>query len=905
MAEELIKSVQEMLKEASWTRAEIGNYSKEKLAELAGIIVQAQDEGCLKELENVCNEQLAHSKESIIALYIAGMIALRNGALDNSKLTSLVAIFQNHHKEAVVEYLCTSILDIDPNNKFALRTLADYYRTSGNDKIWDIYEQIIKLDFEEADIVKALVEHYEAIGNAEKSTEYCKKAILRYVNAGNVSATKEMWTKLVQLIPQEIDFFQLVKRKATKTLGNDKTAGLLEELYTWYKDNENWDTAIALLKEILTLDPKDNWARREITECFKKKHGAHSHLEDYVKSSNLTQNFRNVFEAINDFEKHISFDVNSYVHHRSWGVGIIKKLENDMLTINFGRRSGIHKMSLKMATGALEPLAKEHIWVLKATVKKDELTKKVTSDPVWALKTIIKSFNNNCDLKRIKEELVGTILTPGQWSSWNTKAKAILEKDASFGVNPDDISKYTVREHEISLEEKLSNEFKAQKQFFGRIDTLMRYVDKDETDKTSEMFAEMFGYFTAYLKPLSFGDTVKINEQIVASYLVVNHVAAAIPQLENPVKITFQQIYSRIQNPCAMYEALKDAKNTFLRKDFIACVRMLPDWQDQYIKLFPTVLDYSLLEMLVQNGGEEKVIKLVSDCFENAKDYRNAVIVLFKEAQDAEWLKKAGISYEKQLITLIQLIELTFREINSHVNATENKKINKKATALLFDTDALLNFIFLNDTDESAKRMYTLINDIMDLDPSYKALMRNRILEKFPQFKFNVSEEKNAAPKGMLVTAKMLEVKKSELEKLQSVDIPEIAREIAEARTQGDLKENAEYKAAKEHQHWLNEQATKLQSELNRAVIFDPTTITTAIVSFATVVTLQNEESGQEECYTILGPWESDPDNGIISYMAPFGNELLDSKVGDSLSFEINEHKYHYTVKAITAAPLS
>ena len=232
MAEELIKTVQDMLKEETWTRAAIGNYTKEKIIELAGIVEKARNENCIDELQAVCEEQLSHSKDSIIALYISGMISLQKGTLDNTPLVTLVDIFQKNHKESVVEYLCTSILEDDPNNKFALRTLAEFYRADGSPKVWELYTQIVKIDFEEADLAKALAEHYEAEGDAENSTEYYKKAILRFVTAGNLNAVKEIWTKLVQLIPQEIDFFQLVKRKIAKTLGEDKTAILLQELYT-------------------------------------------------------------------------------------------------------------------------------------------------------------------------------------------------------------------------------------------------------------------------------------------------------------------------------------------------------------------------------------------------------------------------------------------------------------------------------------------------------------------------------------------------------------------------------------------------------------------------------------------------------------------------------------------------
>ncbi|MCR5401208.1 MAG: transcription elongation factor GreA [Treponema sp.] len=911
MAEELIKSVEDMLKEETWTRAAISNYSKEKFIELAGIVEKAKNEHCTRELQELCTGQLASQKDSIIALYLSGMLSLHEESLDNTSLVTLVEIFQNNHKEAVVEYLCTSIIEQDPNNKFALRTLAEFYRSQNSDKVWDLYIQIVKLDFEEADIARALADHYEETGDIESAKEYYKKAILRYVNIGNMPMTKELWSKLVQLIPEEIDFFQLVKRKVSKTLGSDKTAILLQELYNWYKDNKKWEIAIDLLKEILTIDQTDTWARKEITDCYRGLYQGHSHLEEYIKDSSLTTYFRNVFEAINDFEKHIAFDVKSYVFHRSWGVGIIRKVENDNLTIFFGK-NGNKEMSLKMAINALIPLSKDHFWVIKASNKREKLNQMVKDDKTWALKTIIKSFNNSCDFKKIKAELVPSVLSVNEWTAWNTAAKKILETDANFGVNPNDITMYTVRDHEISKEEKLANEFKAQKQFFARIDTLMRYVDSDETDKTSEMFAEMFNYFAAYVKTLDNQDfSVKINEQLLASYLVVQNITGKIKQLSNPTKCTFAEIYEKISDPREMYNLLKDTKNTSLKRDFLTSIKMLPNWTEEYIRLFPTVLSADMIKILINANQIDKVYSLINACFESPKDYRNAVIYFFTEGQkemkgetEETWFLDAKVPYEKQLITLIQLIELTFREINNHVNTTENKKINKNATALLFKDDTLIKYMFEND-EETVKRMYTLIDDLQDIDPSYKAQMRNKILEKYSNFKFQTStQEKTNAPKGMIVTAQKMEEKKKQLEQIQTVEIPANAKEIEEAREKGDLKENQEYKAAKEHQHKLNQDLKRIQAELNRAIVFDPTTITTAIISFATTVTLLNVDSGKTEEYTILGPWESDPDNHIISYMAPFGNALMDYKVGDSVKFKINEYSYNYEVKDIRPAKI-
>ena len=238
MSEELVKNVQEMLKEETWTRATISNYTKNNLMELATIIEKARNENCVDEIKAICDEHLTHTKDSIIALYFSGILGLGKGSLDNSALITLVDIFQKNHKENVVEYLCESILSDDPNNKFALRTLAEFYKTENNPKVWEIYEQIVKLDYEEADLAKALAEHYQKENDMENAIAFYKKALLRYVSTKNLNALTEMWKLLISIIPDEIDFFLLVQRKIAKTISEDKSALLMQELYKYYKTNQ-------------------------------------------------------------------------------------------------------------------------------------------------------------------------------------------------------------------------------------------------------------------------------------------------------------------------------------------------------------------------------------------------------------------------------------------------------------------------------------------------------------------------------------------------------------------------------------------------------------------------------------------------------------------------------------------
>ena len=891
MSESLVKSVQNMLNEEKWTRATISNYSISNFKEFDGILRQAQQNKCLDEIKSLCDEHLSHTKNSIIALYLSGIISLSQQLLDDSALVTLLNIFIDNHKTQIVEHLCNRILEFG-ESKFALRTLADCYKEDNNEALFSVWERLVKIDYDEADITKAIAEKYEKDGDLDNAVDYYKKALYRYINRKQANSVKEIWTHLVSLIPDEIDFFYHVQRKISKLMGDDRSAMLMQEVYAYYKKKEDWDTAIDILKLILSYDDKDSWARREIVECFRGKYADHSQLDEYIKASNLNQSWRNIFEAIAEFEKHIAFDAGNFVYHRSWGVGRIASVKNDEITIDFAKKRG-HTMSLKMGVNALQTLTRDHIWVLKSIWKKDKLVAKIKDDPVWALKTIIKSYDNNCDLKHVKSELVPSVLSANEWTSWSTKARNILKDDPSFGVNPTNIDFYMVRDRPISLEEKLFNEFKAQKNFFARIDILLVFSEKAEPD--SEYFAEMFSYFAGYLKAFN-----QVNEQVIASYLVVKKIITKHPHLNPGIQYNFADLFAEIEDPSLVYTALKD---NGLKKSYLQHIHnFIPDWPDIYIKLFSSVLSSDIIDTLINEGYTDKLQGLVSTCFNDYRDYREAAVWFFKNARDTDWFKEVDIPFDKQLITLIHILDVTYREIENHRDTTENRKINKQVQTLLFGKDLVLEAFILQSDVDTITRLYTLIDDVKDLDPALKMHLRNKILEKHKGFKFFGSEEKTVVTRGLIVTSKMYEEKKKQLQNIIEVEVPANAKEIGFALSLGDLRENAEYKAAKERQSILNATATRLQEEIDRAQIFDPTTVTVARVSFGTIVTLINNMTKETETYTILGPWESDPDNSVISYMSPFGNAILNHREGETLNFVINERDYNYTIKTITSA---
>ncbi len=131
--------------------------------------------------------------------------------------------------------------------------------------------------------------------------------------------------------------------------------------------------------------------------------------------------------------------------------------------------------------------------------------------------------------------------------------------------------------------------------------------------------------------------------------------------------------------------------------------------------------------------------------------------------------------------------------------------------------------------------------------------------------------------------------------------MPEVAKEIGEARELGDLRENSEYKYGKEKQSLLNNTLRRLAEEVDRATVITKEKVDSSKVGFGTKVTMMDNINAEEVVFTIMGPWESNPNENVINLLAPFGRALLNHEVGgERFTFTLNEQNYDFTVKSIS-----
>ena len=152
-----------------------------------------------------------------------------------------------------------------------------------------------------------------------------------------------------------------------------------------------------------------------------------------------------------------------------------------------------------------------------------------------------------------------------------------------------------------------------------------------------------------------------------------------------------------------------------------------------------------------------------------------------------------------------------------------------------------------------------------------------------------------------IMTVKGQELLREELKKLKSVDRPEIITAIATAREFGDLKENAEYHAAKEKQSFIEGRISEIESKLSNSEVIDINKLSISNkVVFGSTVTLLNLDNDQIITYKIVGEDESDIENGLLSYKSPLSKAMIGKSTDDLVELKTPEINQDFQVTDIT-----
>ncbi|MEI6322800.1 MAG: GreA/GreB family elongation factor [bacterium] len=579
----------------------------------------------------------------------------------------------------------------------------------------------------------------------------------------------------------------------------------------------------------------------------------------------------------------------AFCTHRSWGFGRIAAWEliTGQITIDFVSKKG-HPMQLQYAAETLTFIPSEHI-LARAASDAAAVREHAAKDPVGLVRSILSDHGNKATADEISVALVPTVFDAAGFKKWFESTKKKLKTDGHFLIPAKKGEPIILQETAQNPHERLIEQFRTArhpKDQVTALDSALKSLNDfaTEVDELRSLAAEV----EEAAKRGGRIHAAKAIELLIARNEICSRHeelkpgpnAATVAGLlaESPTKLT--EIFTEI--PAAKYgrvlEAFPDA--------------FPENWEEKALRLTKTSeprLSGEILKLFIAQNKREVFVEHTHRIIRERSASSDFVLWLCKDR-------------EKALPEVID--EELFAAILAAMEADLHAEIkSKRLEEFLFeDRELVADLLGKAERDSARQAMRKVMMSPVFADLNRRSLLA-RILKVHPELESLVTggDQETPAPRGesLIVSWASLQRRKEELEHIEKVLIPQNIRDISTARSYGDLRENFEFKSAKEQQAVLNRQKGELELMLNNARGTNFENIDTSVVSIGTVVTLEPTNGGPSETYSILGAWDGVPEKGWVSYQAVIGRALLGKKVGEIVELPSDQGTHSVRIAAI------
>jgi len=570
--------------------------------------------------------------------------------------------------------------------------------------------------------------------------------------------------------------------------------------------------------------------------------------------------------------------------HRSWGFGRIKAVDTVFarFTIDFTGKAG-HTMDLAFAAEQLKPVAKDHILSRKAADL--DAVRHLAAHHIDLIKIVLNSYDGKATADQIQSVLVPDVIAD-DWKKWWEVARREMKKDGHFVVPTKKTEPIVYQMEETSLQDRLLEDFRSVKGLKARILVVAEMLKvtadlKDKAALTTEVIATLNPEIAAHQRtqPAVALEAIFARDEL--------REAAGQPPAEGEVTAALLWSQEGIKfGP--LIEAIPAAKHHRALESFKIAN---PDkWED----VFRTALNFvsaklakEIAGMLIHNGKlallKETLSKSISQHTASSE-----LLLWFARERTEDFVDILGPEVFRAMLTAMERDQF-------------NEKRSNRLRDYILDDQQLIAELTASADIEIVKDLTRALKLTPVFDDMDKRSLLARLVKAHPAIQSLISGEQTKQETTLLVSWESLERRRVEYQELVEKKIPANSKEIAIARSYGDLRENHEYKAAKEMQKILMRQKEDLELALNRARGQDFANASTDVVGQGTIVQTTNLATNAVETFTILGAWDSDPDQGIISYLTPVAMALSSRKVGEEVEFELHGAKHRHRIEKIEA----
>ena len=576
--------------------------------------------------------------------------------------------------------------------------------------------------------------------------------------------------------------------------------------------------------------------------------------------------------------------------HKSWGFGRVREwnLLLNQVVIDFTSKKS-HPMQAEYAAENLIPLAPEHFLARKAT-DPASIKNLAREDPVALVQNILESLGGKATAQQIGEWLIGDVFTEAEWKRWWESTKKALKASGAFSVPAKKTEPIQIRGEGVSHADELIAAFNKARQPKQQIAALEQIIK----------FHSQFNEPEKQLQPIvvSVENTAARNQKIhpeLAFELIMarDDLLARIPQLHTTHigSSLSKLILDEEKRLLLILPKLPAAKEKRILQALPSALG--PRWTEVALHLMQASHGRMVAQIprILNEGGQHAELRTMLE--RSIREHSATGEML-------AWLCSERENWS-ELITP-DLLGAIFSALEREQHNAPGRATKLHRT--LIEDRQLLGDIFKNGDVGLARDAMRRLQLSPLFDELTKRSLLARMVKVYPELESMITGAQPQSEEAPLIVSwSSLEKRKAEYEELVKVKIPENSREIALARSYGDLSENFEFKAAKQMQSVLMRRKAELEQMLHSARGTSFENPDTSRVSIGTIVTVRNTETNEEETYTILGAWDGNPERHIISYQTAIGQALLGHEIGETLSLATEHGAAQFTILSIQAAP--
>ncbi len=572
-----------------------------------------------------------------------------------------------------------------------------------------------------------------------------------------------------------------------------------------------------------------------------------------------------------------------FCQHRGWGLGRIRQVDPvfGRMIIDFPNKPG-HSMDLGFAAEQLKPIPRDHILARKAEDLAGLRTLAALKH-LEVIKLVLQSYGGRATLQQIQEALVPDVVTD-DWRKWWETARQELKKDGHFLIPLKKTDPIVYQPEETSLRQRLLQDFHAAKGLKARLVAAAELLKNlGELDDPRAAAAEALALLHAEIASHQRTQPALALEAI----FTCDDLRTAAGLEPAPDEVTARAVWEQVEHPGRVLEQITVPRQK----------RALQSFREARPADWHTALLETLNQVNARLCAESARILIEAGHLDHLKDHLARLISQHAACSELLlWLAK-----ERSTDQFADLLgPEVFRAMLSAIERDQfqDRKTRRLQDYILSDQNLLIELIETADIEviKDLTRALQLSPSFDDMD---KRSLLARIVKHFPAVQSLIAGEQSRQEQPLVVSWESLERRRQEYRELVEKKIPANSRDIALARSYGDLRENHEYKAAKEHHRLLMERKTELERQLARARGTDFSDARADAVGIGTRVQITELGRDHTEVFTILGAWDLDPDRHIVSYLSPLAQALMGKKPGEEAELELEGHRARYRIDRI------